>query len=313
MKKTTALLLTFLLVFSLVLSGCSANKSDAATGGVMMDAVQDAYAPTEKAETETSDGFYSENQSSIISVESPIYSDPNAKIIRTARLTIQTLDFDQSVIDLAALTETYGGYYETAQIDSGSYYSKYNYRSAYYVVRVPKENFVAFRDAVGTVGHIYSFTEGAQNVGEEYYDTEARLETLTTKRERLLALLDKAELMEDIITLESALADVQYEIDRHTTTLRKYDSLIDYSTFTISLDEVVRIEEEPGAQEGFGSKLLASLKDGLSDFGDSLQSFAFWFARNIITLVILAVVIFVVIKVILRVRKKRRSGYQNEE
>lgn len=299
MKKATALLLTFLLLFTLCACGAGSKSTDAAS---MSGATADTSAPAEMPQAENYGGIYKN-----ASAESQIYSDPDAKVIRTAELTIQTLDFDQSVTDLAALTEANKGYYETAQIESGGYYDQYARRSAYYVVRVPKENFVSFRDAVGTVGHIYNSTEGTQNVGEEYYDTEARLETLTTKRERLLALLEKADVMEDIISLENALADVQYEIDMYTSTLRKYDSLIGYSTFTIYLNEVVKIEQEPGPQESFGTRLLASLKDGLSSFGEALQSFAFWLARNLITLVILAVIVVVVVKVVLHYRKKRRN------
>lgn len=307
MKKVTAFLLTLMLI--LALAGCGASSKDTANREPMMDMSTGAFAPAEKVETEESfDGVMNDSMSNIISsADSVIYDDPNAKVIRTARMTIQTLEFDKSVDVLASLTEKHGGYYETAQVDSGGYYNQHARRSAYYVVRIPKANFVAFRNEVGSVGHLYSFTEDAQNVGEAYYDTEARLETLTTKRERLLALLDKADVMEDIISLENALADVQYEIDMHTSTLRKYDSLIDYSTFTISLDEVFKIEEEPSPKEGFGVRLLANLKEGLSDFGESLQAFVLWFARNLISIVIFAVLIFVVIKVVLVVRKKRRT------
>ena len=310
MKKKLALVLSFLIVFALVFTACGSNK---AAMDSMTSADMEAYAPAEKPKAEadysmTEDGMYAEESMDIYqSVDSAIYTDPNAKIIRTAQLTIQTTEFDQSISALAELTEKQGGYYETAQVDGGSYYNQYANRSAYFVVRIPKANFVAFRDSVSSVGHLLSISEDTQNVGEEYYDAEARLATLETKHERLLALLDKAELMEDIITLESALADVQYQIDKYNTTLRKYDSLIDYSTFTIHVNEVVEIKEEPKAQEGFGTKLLASLKDGFSDFTDAMESFAYWFARNIITLVIFAVIIFVVIKIVLWRRKKCRS------
>lgn len=308
MKKTATFMLMFLLISAL--SACGAGStSDHASSSFN---TADAFSPADMSDTENGGILYDE-QTSISTVESAIYSDPDAKVIRTAQLTIQTLDFDQSVTDLASLTESCDGYYETAQVDSGSYYDQHARRSAYYVVRVPKENFVAFRDAVGSVGHIYSFTEDAQNVGEQYYDTEARLETLTTKRERLLALLDKADVMEDIISLENALADVQYEIDMHTSTLRKYDSLIDYSTFTINLDEVVKIEQEPGPQESFGTRLTANLKDGLFGFGEALQSFAFWLARNLITLVILVAVIIIAVKLVFRYRKKRRISSNGDK
>ena len=311
MKKKIALALSFLLVFTLVFTACGSNKA-------AMDSMAESYAPQASAPAEkpkveydysmNGKGMVTEDSMDIYqSVDSAIYTDPNAKIIRTARLTIQTTEFDKSVATLAELTEKQGGYYETAQVDGGSYYNKYANRSAYFVVRIPKANFVAFRDSVSSVGHLLSISEDTQNVGEEYYDTEARLATLETKRERLLALLDKADRMEDIISLESALADVQYQIDKYSTTLRKYDSLIDYSTFTIHINEVIEIKEEPGVQESFGTKLLASLKAGFSNFADAMESFAYWFARNVITLVIFAVIIVVIVKVILWRKKKRRS------
>lgn len=301
MKKISARLLTLLLIISLV--GCGSGvKSDASSSNSSIGYAEatDQMAPSEY------EGLYS-SSTAFSQVDSAVYSDPNAKIIRSSNMTIQTLDFDSSVSALAGLTEQYGGYYETAQIENGSYSNVYTQRYAYYVVRIPSESYVAFRNSVGEVGYVYSAEESSVNVGEEYYDTEARLETLTTKRERLLALLDKAERMEDIIDLENALADVQYEIDMHTSTLRKYDSLIGYSTFTISLEEVRRIDDTPTVQQSFGSRLLTSLKAGWAGFTEGLESFALWLARNIITLVILAVIVVVAVKVFFVVRRKRRG------
>lgn len=299
MKKRISLLLSLLFVFALAACGADSSSNDS---------VSVAQAPLYDYNADKSEsGFVSEMESGFTSVDSSIYMDTNAKIIRTAELTIQTTDFDQSTADLAALTEELGGYYESAQIYGGGYYDQYSKRTASYVVRIPKENFTAFRDRAGKVGHVFRIQEGTQNVGEVYYDTEARLATLETKRERLLALLDKADLMEDIISLENALEEVQYEIDMHNTTLRKYDSLIDYSTFEISLEEVVKITQEPTPEDSFLTKLGVSFRNGFERFADGLQALSFWAARNIIALGILAAVIVVVIKVFRRCRKKRRA------
>ena len=113
--------------------------------------------------------------------------------------------------------------------------------------------------------------------------------------------------MEDIISLENALADVQYEIDMHNTTLRKYDSLIDYSTFTIYLEEVVKISQEPTPEDGFFTRLGVSFHDGFEGFLNGVQHLSFWLARNIIVLVILAVIIVVVVKLSRKHYKKRHS------
>lgn len=304
MKKIISVFLAAILAFALC--ACGADRESATD----MFSGNASSPSTESFDKVQDDGIYDQVQNSFTSVDSEIFTDPDAKIIRSAVLTIQTVDFSQSVEKLAALTELNGGYYETAKVSGGGFYDTYANRSAYYVVRIPKENFVAFRDAVGAVGHIYSISEGAKNVGEVYYDTEMRLETLKTKQERLLALLDQAVMMEDIISLENALAEVQYEIDSLNTTLRKYDSLIDYSTFEIDLHEVVKIEEEPGVQDSFGTKLIAQLKRGWNSFANGILNFVLWFARNIISLVIVAAVIFAFVRIVIYWRRKRRNNNQ---
>lgn len=305
MKKRIALMLSFLLIFGLTACNASVGNNSASS---------DSSDPSYYNADNNGGGIIQELEDQIsTSVNSSIYTDSDAKIIRTAELIIQTTEFDRSTASLAALTEEQGGYYESAQVYGGGYYDQYANRTAYYVVRIPKENFTAFRDKAGEVGHLYSIQEGVLDVGEVYYDTETRLATLETKRERLLALLEKAELMEDIISLENSLADVQYEIDLHNTTLRKYDSLIDYSTFEISLEEVVKISQEPTPEDSFLTKLGAAFQNGFENFANGIQALALWAARNIIVLVILAVVIVIIVKILCKRRKKIRTKQQPEE
>lgn len=308
-KKWMLSCLSVLLLCSLTFSACGGGSSGA-SASTTHGMVAPSAAPMEKAEGVLSDSFYSESF-----VENELYRDSDAKVIRRAYLTIQTTEFETSVAALAELTETHGGYYETARIESGSIYDSRANRSAYYVVRIPKENFVAFRDSVGEVGHLYSIEEGTQDVGENYYDTEARLATLTTKRDRLLSLLEKAEKMEDIISLENALADVQYEIDRHTATLRKYDSLIDFSTFEIHLNEKTAISQQPSATDSFGKRLGAAFTDGMKEFFDGIQDLILLMARNLIGVLIFAVVVIIVVfkaRKGLKLRRKKKIRQKNK-
>lgn len=302
-------MLAVLLTLSIALCGCSgANKAVDRSELAYDTTLEGPQMPTEKSDGIQSSG-YEENAAG------DIYHNDNNKIIRTASLTIQTTQFDAAIEALNRLTEANGGYYETADVESGGYYNKRANRSACFVVRIPRENFNAFRDGTDGIGHVYSLSERTQDVGEVYYDTEARLETLTTKRDRLLALLEQAVDMKDIIILEDALAEVQYQIDQHTADLRKYDSLIGYSTFTIRLNEVVEITQEPDAKESFGSRLLTSLKTGFAEFGEGVQDLAIWLARNLLGILIFAALVVVVVigvrRSVCRRRAKRSSGEEN--
>lgn len=311
--KKKSLALALLMCVLLILSACGSKASSEAYRDTMIPNAPTAEAPVldyDKAESLTN-GSQKPGESSAGS-SGDIYTNDGNKIIRTANMTIQTTAFDEAVAALNRLTGEQGGYFESAEVSGGGYYDRYASRSAYYVIRIPKENFVAFRDGTGGIGHVYSMSENSQDVGEAYYDTEARLATLTTKRDRLLALLEKAEYMEDIISLENALADVQYEIDMHTSTLRRYDSLIGYSTFHIRLNEVIEITETPGVKESFGSRLAASFKAGFKSFGEGVQNFVIWMARNLMGLIIfaavVAVVVIVVRRCVVRRRKQREQG-----
>ena len=310
--KKISLILAILLTLAIVLTGCGNSGSSA-----NMKTESDMMSQGAPMEAPSADGYYAGGVKDSVSTESStssdIYANDNNKIIRRASLTIQTTEFNTAVEALNRLTQENGGYYETAEVESGGYYNQYASRSAYYVVRIPRENFVAFRDGTGGIGHVYNISESSQDVGEVYYDTEARLKTLETKRDRLLALLEKAEKMEDIISLENALADVQYEIDSHTSTLRKYDSLIGYSTFTIRLNEVVEITEEPGVKESFGSKFVSNLKRGFAEFGESVQDFAIWFARNLMGIIMFVIVVVVVVIVVRRIVRRRRARKNTAE
>lgn len=330
--KKIPFLLAIILVFSLVLTGCGAAKSDAAYDRVEMSKPMEA--PMASSAPSYNSGFASDMKAEMDmvvvekqesanmdagygSLGDAIYENPENKIIRSAHLSVQTTKFEESIAALGALTAKYNGYYENSEVSSGYIHDQYANRSAYYVVRIPREHFTAFRDSTGTIGHVSSLNENNQDVGEIYYDTEARLATLTTKRDRLLALLEKADIMEDIIALESALADVQYQIDDHTGSLRKYDSLINYSTFTVNIQEVEEIVEQPAVTQTFGEKLLSNLKSGLNSFVRDLQYFAYDVARNLINIVIFfAVVILIVIfgrKKLRKIKIKRNAKKMKPE
>ncbi|NCC69379.1 MAG: DUF4349 domain-containing protein, partial [Clostridia bacterium] len=111
------------------------------------------------------------------------------------------------------------------------------------------------------------------------------------KQERLLALLEKADVMEDIIALENSLSDVQYQIEQLTSTLKRYDGLVDYSSINITINEVIRLSDEPGEADSLGERLSKAFVGGFSDFGMALGNFSVWVAYHFIGTVIFAAVV----------------------
>ena len=208
------------------------------------------------------------------------------KMIHRAELELETTDFDQAVADLADLTERMGGYYESSTVaDRGS-----DYRWANYTIRVPADQYSAFLDQAGTLCHETWRNTTQDDVSEAYYDVQGRLTTQRVKLERLQALLEQAENMEDIITIESAISDTELEIEQLTGTLRHYDSLVDFSTAYITLQEVYQLSNVEEPATSFGSRVGTAFASGWRGFVSTLESLAVALAYGWVWLLLLAVI-----------------------
>lgn len=245
---------------------------------------------------------------------SSIYQNAGAKLIRRAELSIQTEQFDQSKAALDQMVAECGGYYENASLYGGSRRDVNASRRGEYTVRVPAEKYDQFLSGTGDLGYVVNKNENSEDVGERYYDTEARLKTQRTKRDRLLALLEKAETMEDIIALESALSDVEYQIEQYSSTLNRYDALVDFATFTISLGEVSQVTQEVGETASLGQRMSAGFQSSLQGLSQGFQNFLIWLSYNLFLVVILAAAAVVAVVIGKRELKKLRkqNGPENK-
>lgn len=301
MKRGFAWMLALLLLLGL-LSGCggggdNATASDTASSSVATDGADDAggsYGAWPEAAVTEETGETTGEDGGDDRLE-------NAKMIYTARMEVETTGFDAADADLRTLVEVLGGYFEQAAVHNyGS-----GYRSGDYTVRIPADQFQAFLDQVGTICHVTYKEEDSENVSEAYYDAESRLVTQQTKLERLQALLAQAENMEDIITIESAISDTELEIEQLTGTLRRYDSLVDFSTVYITLQEVYQLSnvEEPATT--FGSRMSTAFASGWRGFVSALEGLAVALAYGWVWLLLLVVIGVVVGRILW---KRKRQG-----
>lgn len=293
MKKR---LFPLFLALLLLLSACGAgvgNSASAAAGdsGSMPDA---ANGWTEDASADTA-----ESGADFSAVRK------NAKLILNANLTLETQDFDKASADIEKMAADAGGYLESSSLsgDAGS-------QHASYVLRIPQEKFEAFYEQLGSSVHVVYSSRSSEDVTEQYTDIETRLATLTTKHERLLALLDQADKMEDIISLENALADCEYEIDSLTGSKRHYDDLVGFSTFYVDLEEVQTLTATPEGS-GFGAQLTQAAKTGTRGLVDAVRALIvgavmFW------PVILLAAVGGSAVAVLRRRRRKVREAEQTE-
>ncbi len=312
-RRTLATVLALTLALALTACGASSKGTAPSENGAYAQSAPAApEMPMDAAEGYWADGatadyaYKAENGASGATDNAMPELPDGVKMIYRASLELETTEFERSDAEIQALTKRLGGYFEeqSTRTRSGGY------RSASYTVRVPAAKFAEFLGQVGSICTVSYQTQSAEDVSEYYYDMESRLETAKIKLDRLQELLAKAEEMEDIITLEGAISDTEYQIERLSGEKRHYDSLIGYSTINVSLNEVYRVTEIETAPLTFGQRIGQSFREGLRDFGSAMEDFAEWLAYSWLTLLVIAVIIVAVVKL---AKRARRSGIAKEK
>jgi len=301
-KASLAILSTFL-----VLNMVSCYESE---DYKMTESADIAY----DAEMNYSGGFeeeiaYEEAEGAYISEKTEDSAYAERKIIYNSYYRIDTEEYEKSIAALDALCEKYGAYYESAEKYGEQ--TEYTSRRAEFVVRIPKKNYKAFTSETGAIGTVTHSSEENRDVTEQYFDIEARLESAKVREERLIEILSKSQNLDDVLLLERELADVRYEIESYSGTLRKYDSLVSYSTATVSIYEVKKIAPAVSEKMGLGAKLLSSLESGFDTFYEgftlALMGIAFCLPGFAFVVLPIALIVIIVVAVVVRKGKKKKN------
>lgn len=301
------------LVLTMAAAGCGGSADTSAVAMEMPAASAPAMEKVETADDAFIEMSYTTDGSGAFSDSKSVYQDPNAKLIREANLSIQTTEFEEAVADLEALVIEMGGYFQNASLRGGSYRNANANRTGDYTIRIPAEQYDSFMGQTGNLGYVTSRNETTENIGEQYYDTEARLKTQKTKQERLLSLLEKAENMEDIISLETALSDVEYEIERLSSTLNRYDSLVGFSTIYLTLNEVHKVSEETGVTNTLGQRMSKGFSSSVEGLIDGAQDLLVWMSYNVFGLLVAAVLVVGGVSIVIKVQKKKQITTLNDQ
>ena len=227
------------------------------------------------------------------------------KLIKTVNISAETEAFDELVPQLQKRVEELGGYIESISVyDVGSYYvddTMQKQRCAQITARVPKEALDGFLAQVGEQTNVTSRSENVEDVTLQYVDLDSHKKVLLTEQERLLALMEQAESVEDIITIEGRLSEVRYQIESMESQLRTYDNKIDYSTVYLTIEEVRKYSAPQTATvwQRIGSGFMKSLED----IGFGIRDFAIYFVIDLpyIILGLLGIVVaFFVLRALLK-------------
>jgi len=210
------------------------------------------------------------------------------KIIRTASLYLTVADvgtaavraraiasgtggavLDESINATAALPSAPGG--PSPATPSSSTVRRGN--SGYLTLSIPSAKLDQALDQLAEIGTVVQRTSGAKDVTATYVDVESRIATKKASIERVRALLAQAKDIQQIVAIESELANREAELESLQAQLAALSSQVAMSTVTVALssnpDSVVA-EGATGFMSGLKSgwaAFLASVRVALTVLG----------------------------------------------
>lgn len=219
------------------------------------------------------------------------------KIIRTYDLQVQTKAYDETWNTVQQKVTELGGYVESSE-SSGQEGDRW----CSLTLRIPADQAETFLTALGEAGTIVYQSSATENVTLTYTDVQSHIDALKTEQETLMRLMEEADQLEDVLSIQSYLTDVRYELDSYESQMRVLENRVSYSTITVNIDEVERVT--PQEEKGFFAESWAKLQDTMYELGQTIRTFGIWFIGSLPVLILLGAAIAVVVVVIRKICKK---------
>ncbi|QQO11288.1 DUF4349 domain-containing protein [Breznakiella homolactica] len=219
MKKNRWIAVTLLVILGMAFVSCGGKGSyesfaaaDMASGGSAQMS-RNAAAPEASPEVPQS-------------AEAATAAGVERKLVRQATIRYRVQDLDETVQSLTDTLKQYGAYIS---------YSTVYENSRSYTIRIPSASYGDFLSSLDSIGRPLYRTETAEDVTLRYYDLEGRLETKRELLRTFQGYLGKAANIEEILSVEKRIAELQNEIDWVGTELKGLSDLVDYATVNLEL------------------------------------------------------------------------------
>ncbi|QDY79575.1 DUF4349 domain-containing protein [Streptomyces qinzhouensis] len=279
----------------LTVSGCSASdsadKSAAADhdrkaaaepeGGTGAGRAAEVAKPTDPAAPPTGDPTAKPGSGGADTKKPPLAA---AHIIRTAELQVEVEDVGKAVASARRIAEAEGGYVgeESSGFAAGS--DTGDADSSRIVLRVPQERYGAVLAALSKGGRLVSVESAAKNVTSQVVDTESRIATQRASVARVRELMDRADKLSDIVSLEAELGRRQADLESLLAQQASLKNQSAMSTITLDYREPEPRDDKAGKEDGPG------VLDALSGGWRALVTVALW-----VVIVLSAVLPFLVV------------------
>jgi len=223
-------------------------------------------------------------------------------VIKTAEVRIEIQKYEETLSRIQQITSKYGGYVVTTRVQA----DETDKKNGTVVIRIPSERFQSALKEIHNLARKVEVEDIRGNdITEEYYDLEARLENKRKAEKRYQDILEEAKTAKEILEIEKALTDVREEIDRFTARKRYLNDQVAMSTIEIYMHEPNPFTGS--GSNGFWANVKNGFQNGLNGFA-SITGFMITLIIALIPAVVIIALIAIPIKKFWR-RMKPKKGF----
>jgi hypothetical protein len=179
------------------------------------------------------------------------------QVIRQAQLSISVKagSFDSSLASVRSLVELEQGYVSGTDAQANPVTND-QIRTGVITFMVPATKFDETVDALTKLGKVQTEHISGNDVSAQYVDLQARLANEEAQRNAMIALLTKAQTVNDIIAVQNQLGQITGQIEQLKGQIQYIDQNVAFSTITVQMTEAgAPVAAAPSDTWGFASAL----------------------------------------------------------
>ncbi len=175
---------------------------------------------------------YAPNQPAPMPIQGPL-------VIRQAQLTVSVASgsFDSKLSDVRHLVELEQGFIAGTDAQVNPQLPDDRIRTGVISFMVPAKNFDETIDGLAKLGKVQNEHIGGQDVSAQYVDLQARLANAEAQRNAMVALLQRAQSVSDIIAIQNQLGQITQQIEQLKGQIQYLDHNTSFSTVTVNIVE----------------------------------------------------------------------------
>ena len=166
------------------------------------------------------------------------------KLIRNADIRIRVNNLEDAEKAVAAMLEHHKGY--------AAYSGVYD-NSRRYTFKAPAASYDLMMTGIAGLGKVLSRSERVEDATLRFYDLEGRLRTKEELLKTFQSYLGQAKTIDEIMTVEKRIAELQQEIEWTGSQLSGLAHLIDYATIDLNL--LGPVSASPAYKPGVGERI----------------------------------------------------------